>query len=53
MQGFGLENGGKNRLGRPRCRWQDNVKMRLLRQCFSTADTGPREVLLQFAILVF
>jgi len=29
--GFWLENGGKNRVGRPRRRWEGNVKMRLLR----------------------
>ena len=26
MQGFGGEPGGKRPLGRPRCRWEDNIK---------------------------
>jgi hypothetical protein len=29
--GFYLENREKNRLARPRRRWEDNVKMRILR----------------------
>jgi len=26
MHGFGGEPGGKRPLGRPRCRWEDNIK---------------------------
>ena len=26
MQGFGGEPGGKRPLGRPSCRWEDNIK---------------------------
>ena len=29
MQGFGGEPGRKRPLGRPRCRWEDNIKMDL------------------------
>ena len=29
VQGSGGETGGKRPLGRPRCRWEDNIKMNL------------------------
>jgi hypothetical protein len=29
LQGFGWEAEGKRPLGRPRCRWEDNIKMDL------------------------
>jgi hypothetical protein len=29
VHGVGGENGGKETLGRPRCRWEDNIKIDL------------------------
>jgi hypothetical protein len=29
LQGFGWETQSKRQLGRPRCRWEDNIKMDL------------------------